>query len=401
MAGFFGKIFGGGYKSPYSTTAPNQTTWDPTTFRPTGPGSERVVRGPYALDYQNTANQMAEAARARYYRQSQGFLSGANKMFQSYRPGGAATLASGIYSQQAQLAYNIGSNQQAPDLLMGYREDERKQAESEAKKAWRQAFAMTALVHPLSKFGAPGQQPGTPPANTPGQGGGAPLGGGGAPGGGVAGTGMGGVMTGMGTAGGALGSGAGGMGGVMEGMGQMGAQVAPEVGAMGSGGGAAAAGGAAAIPIVGAAVGIGKAIGDNQVGMVANQPTHQADLANDKRSGPAGAGGKGPIGGAGGPTLSYGDDGDFSPMAAAASAVRGNPLAGEAAKRVLAEFHDDSWIQDMNSYLSKNLKSDLQTSGLIDKPYGSNSNTGGKQSDHIPSSTALLGYGVDDYVGAK
>ena len=138
-----GKLFGGGYKSPYNSADPNSVQWDPVTFRPLGEEGGRVPRGGYALDYQNRANMMAEAARARYFQSSQDLLGQGANLFESYRPGGAASLAAGLHGQQAQLAFNIGTQQEAPDLLMGYRDDAQRRAESEAKKARRQAIALS------------------------------------------------------------------------------------------------------------------------------------------------------------------------------------------------------------------------------------------------------------------
>jgi hypothetical protein len=140
-----GNLFGGSYRSPYESADPNSVQWDPVTFRPLGPEGGRVPRGAYALDYQNRANMLAESARARYFTSAQDVLGQGQNLFESYRPGGAAALASGLYGQRAQLAFNIGTQQEAPDLLMGYRDDAQRRAEAEAKKARRQAVFTSLL----------------------------------------------------------------------------------------------------------------------------------------------------------------------------------------------------------------------------------------------------------------
>ena len=82
------------------------------------------------------ASQNVEA-RNRYFQQAQDALMAGTDLFERYRPGGAASLASGLYQSQAQLSFNIGTQQQAPDLLGNYRlqrEDETKHAAERAAK---------------------------------------------------------------------------------------------------------------------------------------------------------------------------------------------------------------------------------------------------------------------------
>jgi hypothetical protein len=60
-------------------------------------------------------------------------------LFQSYRPGGAAAVASGMFGQQASLYGTQALNTEAPDLLIDYREQIRESAERETRQLNRNA----------------------------------------------------------------------------------------------------------------------------------------------------------------------------------------------------------------------------------------------------------------------
>jgi hypothetical protein len=97
-----------------------------------GPPSARV-----ALGYQYEAEKNAAQRQQGYFGDAQASLAQGAHMLESYRPGGATALRSGIYGQQSQLAYNIGSQTQAPDLLSDYRRDQGAQAQHAAAQASR------------------------------------------------------------------------------------------------------------------------------------------------------------------------------------------------------------------------------------------------------------------------
>ena len=132
------KLPGWQYESPdpYSTNV----QWD-ETGRPIG----RMPRGNYALDYQYEADRRTDQRRQALWGDAQNALKQASGLLESYRPGGAAAIQSGIYSQQAGMAGQQAMSMQSPDLLMGYREHKQDLADYERKKAQDRADLMAVL----------------------------------------------------------------------------------------------------------------------------------------------------------------------------------------------------------------------------------------------------------------
>src|SRR5215471_18331274 len=62
---------------------------------------DRLPYGPRAVDYQFLANKQTEAQRQVYWNDAQNQLRQGMDLFQSYRPGGAQALASGLYQQSS------------------------------------------------------------------------------------------------------------------------------------------------------------------------------------------------------------------------------------------------------------------------------------------------------------
>lgn len=160
---------------------------DPATGMPiggVGPPAHEL-----ALNYQYRAQDWARQRQNALWGDAQGSISQGIDLLQSYRPGGSAALASGMFGQRANLYAGQAASIQEPDLMSAYREDKEIQAEREAKRAARfqqimgvvQTAAgiagMAAGAPPVggSLLGSPqGQafaQQGGPPMGTPGPGG--------------------------------------------------------------------------------------------------------------------------------------------------------------------------------------------------------------------------------------
>lgn len=128
--------------SPYSglnTTGSGPQQWDANGF-PVGP----MPRGDMALDWQYEANRRSETRRQALWGDAQNTMRQGLDLMQSYRPGGSAALASGMYGQKAGLYGNQAQDTEAPDLLMGYRDWQQAKADAERKQAER--FARTTAV---------------------------------------------------------------------------------------------------------------------------------------------------------------------------------------------------------------------------------------------------------------
>jgi len=115
--------------SPYGAGAPG---WDPSGF-PVGP----MPRGQYALDWQYEGNRRAEQRRQALWNDAQNVMRQGLDMLQSYRPGGSAALASGMYGQRASLYGSQAMNTEAPDLLIGWRDRKQQEADAERRQAER------------------------------------------------------------------------------------------------------------------------------------------------------------------------------------------------------------------------------------------------------------------------
>lgn len=141
--------------SPYDSNAP---AWD-SSGMPVG----RMPRGDYALDYQYEANRRAEQRRQALWGDSQGALQQGADLMQMYRPGGASALASGIFSQQASMYGTQALNTVAPDMLIGWREDERQKALAEEQRRYNRSqanFRMGMFAQALMPLSSGVPQPG-------------------------------------------------------------------------------------------------------------------------------------------------------------------------------------------------------------------------------------------------
>lgn len=129
----------------------NQLQFDPQTGYPVGqygPPSARV-----ALGYQYMADQATAQRRSAYFSSALGALQQGANVMASYRPGGAAALRSGLYQQQANLNYQIGTQQQSPDLLADYRRDAGAQAQEAANRAAERQTALGVVQAAAGIFG--------------------------------------------------------------------------------------------------------------------------------------------------------------------------------------------------------------------------------------------------------
>lgn len=133
----------GQYLQP--TPDPNAMAWDPETFRPVGLGRQPEGRKEVLLAYQYKAEELAQQARNRYFKSADDSLMQGTDLFERYRPGGAASLAAGTYQQRANLLFNTGLQQEAPDLLGNYRRQREDEAKRAADKAAKLQMALGVL----------------------------------------------------------------------------------------------------------------------------------------------------------------------------------------------------------------------------------------------------------------
>jgi hypothetical protein len=124
-------------QDPYGQNAPQ---WDSSGFPVGG-----MPRGRFALDYQYEANRRAEERRRMLWGDAQQSMRQGLDLLQSYRPGGVAALASGGYSQKAQMYGTEALNTSAPDLLIDWREQIRQRAEQKTNELNRNSQLITGL----------------------------------------------------------------------------------------------------------------------------------------------------------------------------------------------------------------------------------------------------------------
>lgn len=217
--------------SKYQQGFDNQVTFDETgrpmvNGKPIGrPGAD------FGLDYQYLAEQDAERRRLSLWTDAQNSIRKGLDLFQSYRPGGSAALASGLFQQSASMYGTQALNTFAPDMLAGYRDKQLQDAKREREKAreFSQNLALAQFgMNPLgllnsgptpqSPVGTPQENvpnPGQPQAPTAPSGGSVPAGA------------ASGVQVGGGASGAVLPMGSGGVGGMAPG-GAYGAQIGPD-----------------------------------------------------------------------------------------------------------------------------------------------------------------------------
>jgi len=279
-----------------------------------------------ALDYQYLAEQEAERRRNNLWGDAQNQIRQGLDLFQSYRPGGSAALASGMFNQSASMYGTQALNTFAPDMLSEYREkqlqDEKRERDRARKFSQNMAMAQFGM-NPLGLFNSgPTPQPDAPTPSTPAGPNGQPSaptapGGGGAVQAGPAA----GAQVAGGASGGIMPMGGGGAGGMIPG-GAYGAQIGPDGRPMssnvrGTGGGPTVDGGFGAGGSPGGPVGGGGGGGSRVRGS----------------GGPAGGPGGGIGGGGGG-------GGPISTFTGQEVATRGqsmSPIAADAASASWAE----------------------------------------------------------------
>lgn len=120
--------------SPYQPGAPG---WDAQGF-PEG----RMPIGDYAFDWQHEAERRAQQRRDSLWGDANQALQHGMDLFQSYRQGGSAALASGLFQSQANLLGTQAQTIQAPDLLSRYRAEEQRNADEDRQRAERLGMAM-------------------------------------------------------------------------------------------------------------------------------------------------------------------------------------------------------------------------------------------------------------------
>lgn len=131
---------------------PYQVEWDPNTAMPNLQGNP-IGSPEHLLRYQWRADQLTEQRRNQLYEMGRGAITNATNrglgLFESYRPGGAAALASGLFQFQgsglANLYGNQAANLQSPDMLSDMRRDAAAKAAMAQEKAKKMAVAGTAV----------------------------------------------------------------------------------------------------------------------------------------------------------------------------------------------------------------------------------------------------------------
>lgn len=115
--------------SPYD---PGAAQFD-STGRPIGamPGSSN------ALEWQYEADRRTEQRRQALWGDAQNVMRQGSDLMQTYRPGGSAALASGIFQNRASMYGTQAMNTESPDLMMGYRERQQQKADAERKQSQR------------------------------------------------------------------------------------------------------------------------------------------------------------------------------------------------------------------------------------------------------------------------
>lgn len=136
-----------------SSMNPQDVQWDPNTLMPNIDGPPTQDK---ALAYQQYAERLAAQKQERLFGDASGQYRTAESYFQTYRPGAAMALASGLHRDQANLYLQRGAMVEAPDLLAGYREHQASLAAREAKRAARMQMAMGIFQAGASLLGGSG-----------------------------------------------------------------------------------------------------------------------------------------------------------------------------------------------------------------------------------------------------
>lgn len=120
--------------NPYQPGAPQTDE----TGRPLG----RMPGAKYALDWQYEADRRTEQRKQALWGDAQNVMRQGADLMQTYRPGGSAALASGIYQNRGSMYGTQAMNTESPDLLMRYRERKQQEADAARKKSERLGMAM-------------------------------------------------------------------------------------------------------------------------------------------------------------------------------------------------------------------------------------------------------------------
>ena len=114
--------------------SPNAPQFD-ETGRPVGP----MPAAETALAWQYEADRRTEQRKQALWGDAQNVMRQGTDLMQTYRPGGSAALASGMYQNRGAMYANQSMATETPDLLMRYREKAAYDAESKAEQAARDA----------------------------------------------------------------------------------------------------------------------------------------------------------------------------------------------------------------------------------------------------------------------
>ncbi len=117
----------------YERRGADQVQWDPITGMPigtAGPPAHEV-----ALQYQYRSQELIRKRQQALWGDAQNVLGQGANLLSSYRPGGSAALASGIFGARSNAYQNQAANLEEPDLMSAYREDKEILAAREAKRA--------------------------------------------------------------------------------------------------------------------------------------------------------------------------------------------------------------------------------------------------------------------------
>lgn len=158
------------YEGSYSQ---NQVTFD-ETGRPMVNGQPINRPGAdFALDYQYLVEGEAERRRNSLWQDAQNSMRQGLDLYQSYRPGGSAAMASGMFQQSASMYGTQALNTVAPDMMSEYRNRELQDSkrERERSRKFSEMIAMGQMfINPGGFFSSgPTPQPGAdaPPGVVP------------------------------------------------------------------------------------------------------------------------------------------------------------------------------------------------------------------------------------------
>lgn len=128
-------------RSGYEQRSPDEVEWDPETGMPIG------MKGPpdpsLALAYQQRANELAAKHNAGARNDAQTYLAQGLRSSETFRAGGYGAIASGMYSQRANAAFQ---NQYDPaDMMAGSRDFAIQQQQRAQKRAQTLGYVNTAV----------------------------------------------------------------------------------------------------------------------------------------------------------------------------------------------------------------------------------------------------------------